>query len=610
MDEPGGNVAIAGANFENDGMLEVEDGASLQATAGTVTNTGTIRIERATVTCSGDFVQTSGTLDFGLSSPGGNGQIILSGAATVNGTLAAHLEEGYTPAPGDVFAIVNCGTNFVVFTNFNLPEPELWATNSKNGILTLSVTTGYELNVSVTFAHAIVAVGSDVTFTATVDQPGEFGFQWLDNGAHLPAATNASLILRGVSKADSGAYSVIVTSPLTNVTSVPVQLTVLAPAAILDPPAPASAHVGGEVTFNVGASGDSPLAYQWFFNGTPITWASGPSLTLSEVGRPQAGAYSVAVSNPAGSVTSAPVALTILTGPACPNAPGGMVAWWRGEGNAYDYAGTNDLTFLEAAYAPGEVGQAFYLNGATSYLTAPANGLAPSGTNDFSIEFWANFAALTPSTPGGDGSIAFIARDEGLGDLNKWLFGLGGGTCISTSTVAGLGPYFLAQAPFNPVTNQWYHLAVTRGGAVFRVYVNGAQVSAETNSLAIPDADAPLTLGEAQGLFMQGLLDEISIYNRALGANELLAIYLAGSAGKCQAEQPLSIGPAGFNSSGQFQFQILGGQLGATIQVQVSSDLTHWANIWQAVNTNGVAAFTDPDTTHNSRRFYRASSNQ
>ena len=390
-------------------------------------------------------------------------------------------------------------------------------------------------------------------------------------------------------------------------------LTVLAPASIVGPPLSASAYVGANVTFTVGASGDLPLAYQWFFNGVPITWASGPSLLLGGVGRPQAGAYFVTVSNSAGSVTSAPVTLTILTGPDCPGGPAGMVAWWRGEGNAYDYTGTNDLTFLGAAYAPGEVGEAFTLNGVSSYLTVPAPGLAPYGTNDFSIEFWADFSALTPSTPGGDGSIVFIGRDEGLGDLNKWLFGFGENTLYLYLNSPVLGPQFIAHAQFNPATNQWYHLAVTRGGPVFRVYVNGAQVSAETNVLAIPAADAPITIGQAQGIFMSGMLDEISIYNRALEANELLAIYQAGSQGKCpggQSGQPLTIGPAGFNSTGQFQFQILGGQSGVTIQVESSSDLAHWSNIWQTISTNGNETFIDSNTTLNLRRFYRADSSQ
>ena len=119
--------------------------------------------------------------------------------------------------------------------------------------------------------------------------------------------------------------------------------------------------------------------------------------------------------------------------------------------------------------------------------------------------------------------------------------------------------------------------------------------SVGTNNLAIPAANAPLTIGQAEGFFMQGLMDEISIYDRALTAGEIASIYEAGAVGKGQAEQLLTIGPAGFNSSGQFQFQILGGQVGATIQVQASSDLAHWTNVWQTVNTNGVAILYRPE---------------
>jgi hypothetical protein len=606
VDQAGGGFNIAGASFENDGLVGVADGAGLQVSAATVVNTGTIQIDRSAVAFSGQFFQTNGTLDFGLVGPDSGGQVVLNGPANVGGTLAAHLEDGYSPSPGDVFSIVSAGTNFVVFTNFNLPGPELWATNSSNGMVSLAVIAGFELEVSVAPTNEIVAAGSSFALVATVNQPGEFGFQWQYNGVGLPGATNASLVLDSVTKAASGDYTVVVTSSIGAVTSAPAAITVLAPAVIVAPPAPAAVHVGGDVVFNVAAAGDPPLSYEWFFNGEPLAWATGPSLALSGVGRPQAGAYSVAVGNLAGSSTSAPVALAILAGPDCPGAPGGMLAWWRGEGNSFDYAGTNDLAFIEAAYAPGEVGQAFALNGFNSYLAGPAQGLAPSGTNDFSIEFWANFAAVAPSTMAGDGSIVFLARDEGLGEHNKWLFGLGGGFLYLYLNGPAAGPQFLAQALFAPATNQWYHLALTRGGAVFRVYVDGFQVSAETNNVSIPVADAPLTIGQAQGLFMPGLLDEISIYNRALAPGEIEGIFAAGSFGKCGVSAPLAIGTAGFNATGHFQVQILGGQAGASVHVQSSSNLRTWADAGTVVLTGSPVIFTDPAAKAKQPTFYRA----
>jgi hypothetical protein len=97
------------------------------------------------------------------------------------------------------------------------------------------------------------------------------------------------------------------------------------------------------------------------------------------------------------------------------------------------------------------------------------------------------------------------------------------------------GPIWLVQAPFTPALNQWYHLAVTRNATLnlYTIYVNGVPVGSQTNTRFIHKPNAPLTIGEAEGLgYMNGLLDEVSIYNRVLLANEIQAIYNAGSSGK------------------------------------------------------------------------------
>jgi hypothetical protein len=333
---------------------------------------------------------------------------------------------------------------------------------------------------------------------------------------------------------------------------------------------------------------------------------------FNDVTRAQAGSYVVVVTNLVGAVTSTPpTVLTVVTPPVCPGAPSGMVAWWRGNGDTSDYAGTNDAVFEgTAAYGPGEVGEAFSFDGSSSFLQVPDSPLWDFGTNDFSFEFWANFSQVLPSLVVGDGSIGLLAHDEESGTRNKWMFGLGGGELYLYINGSETGPKFLVEAPFAPQTNQWYHLGLTRASGVLRLYVDGAQVSTATNSLAIPAANVPLTIGQAEGFFMQGLMDEISVYDRALTTAEVAGIYQAGALGKCQAGQALSIGQAGFNATGHFQFQILGAQAGAAIEVQASSDLANWANIWQTVHSNGVESFTDPDATLNPRRFYRVTSNQ
>ena len=65
-----------------------------------------------------------------------------------------------------------------------------------------------------------------------------------------------------------------------------------------------TATLGESVTLAVEALGGQPLSYYWFFNGSPISGASGESLNLPSVQYGQAGTYSVIVSNVFGTVTN------------------------------------------------------------------------------------------------------------------------------------------------------------------------------------------------------------------------------------------------------------------------------------------------------------------
>jgi Concanavalin A-like lectin/glucanases superfamily len=303
-------------------------------------------------------------------------------------------------------------------------------------------------------------------------------------------------------------------------------------------------------------------------------------------------------------VTSAAAQLTVVPEP-CPGAPSGMVASWRGEGNTGDYAGTNDAMFEGVVgYGPGEVGQAFLFDGATSYLQVPNNPLWAFGNNDFTIEFWANLSQIDSSVAGGDGSAVFVGHDEGAG-RNKWLFGFGGGQLYFYVYSTNQGPHFFAPAAVNLAANQWYHLGLTKADAVFQLYVNGSLVSAETNSLAVPGANAPLTLGQAQGLFLNGLLDEVSLYNRGLEAGEILSIYQAGSLGKCAAPPPPISLEALANSKGTLTLRMQGGQMGATLSVEATQDFKQWTNIGQVVKSQDTEIFNDPAPALARERYYR-----
>src|SRR5205823_2630512 len=111
-----------------------------------------------------------------------------------------------------------------------------------------------------------------------------------------------------------------------------------------------------------------------------------------------AGSYSVTVSNAYGQVASSNALLVVVTPPSCVGPPAGLIAWWPANGTANDIVGTNNGTLQGGTlFATGEVNQAFSLNGSGRYVSVPDSPLWAFGTNDFSIELWANFASVTGS---------------------------------------------------------------------------------------------------------------------------------------------------------------------------------------------------------------------
>jgi hypothetical protein len=69
-------------------------------------------------------------------------------------------------------------------------------------------------------------------------------------------------------------------------------------------------NAGASTSFSVGATGPSPLSYQWRRNGQPIVGATNQWLDLSTVGAGNAGAYDVVVTT-AGGMTTTSLAATL-----------------------------------------------------------------------------------------------------------------------------------------------------------------------------------------------------------------------------------------------------------------------------------------------------------
>lgn len=339
------------------------------------------------------------------------------------------------------------------------------------------------------------------------------------------------------------------------------------PPVILTQPQSQTVELGNWVNFTAVLSGTPPLSCQWLLDGTNIPGATTATLTITNVQLTQAGTYSLQVTNTIGVTNSSGAVLVVKPSP-CLTCPAGAVGWWPGEGASSDQAGTNNGTLQNGAtYGPGKVGLAFMLNGASQYVQMPYNPQWAFGSNSFTIDLWASFANA-------DGSRALLSSDQAYGAYNKWIFWLNGGLQLHINGANGTA--WIGTAPFIPALNRWYHLAITRETSTYIFYINGSPVSTNYDSVSIPDSHSPLMIGQAEGdAFFNGMLDEVSIYNRALSGTDIAGIYSAGSAGKC----------AGPLITDQPQSQV--GNLGQTVAFTVSAAGTAALSYqWQRNGTN------------------------
>jgi hypothetical protein len=241
----------------------------------------------------------------------------------------------------------------------------------------------------------------------------------------------------------------------------------------------------------------------------------------------------------------------------CLAPPSGMVAWWPGDGNANEIvSGRNGSIIGSAGFAPGMVADAFSFDG-NGWIEVADDPIWTLGTEDFTIDLWVRFNTLGGRDP-------FIAHDNTSGEQNKWIFWYDGLGHDKQPGVPALRfhinsphpapvpfPHDTVVAPWSPVLGRWYHVAVTRSGITYVLYIDGAQVATDTSTFSIPDPTATLTIGRAEGFRLNGLVDEVEIFERALSASEIQALFAAGSAGKCKNELlvTIDIKPGSFPNS-------------------------------------------------------------
>ena len=199
----------------------------------------------------------------------------------------------------------------------------------------------------------------------------------------------------------------------------------------------------------------------------------------------------------------------------------GLVMWLKmdeGSGNiAYDSSGNgNDGIIYNAVWVNGKIGKALEFNGANSYVEVPYLRYREPFYG-FTFTAWVNYLADT-----GEIQQVFEAHTSGWeifveGDFPQLIFLI----TDNTGTRHYISTYLSS-------LNTWYHVAATYDGTFQKLYVNGQEVASSSWSSIFSISSLGLTLGkdyEANIQYLRGILDDVKIYNRALSAEEIKAIF-------------------------------------------------------------------------------------
>jgi len=215
--------------------------------------------------------------------------------------------------------------------------------------------------------------------------------------------------------------------------------------------------------------------------------------------------------------------------------PSGLVGYWKfneGSGTtAHDSSVNNNTGTLNGpSWVDGKYGKALGFDGIDDYVSIPT--LYSSSPDSLTVTAWIR-------SPLNQSGYIFYHGDNGE-------FLLHNGERLRDGPVSGRYPdlasfsvkiqgtwYDVYSSPLTP--NTWHHIAgVWIKGVSLKIYVDGVLAGENT---AIPDShlyDPGSSYGPSIGVykrgtepdtFFEGLIDEVMVYNRALSAEEVKALY-------------------------------------------------------------------------------------
>ncbi|MEK6702335.1 MAG: LamG-like jellyroll fold domain-containing protein, partial [Planctomycetota bacterium] len=204
----------------------------------------------------------------------------------------------------------------------------------------------------------------------------------------------------------------------------------------------------------------------------------------------------------------------------------GLIGYWKGDHNALDSSPVgNHGTFGGSYVDGGPFGHASFNLSNTQVRIPHHPAYAFQQSTGWTVGIWFNNNGM-PVNPGTE---VFLGQDNGSGYRPKWFIDYGYSVYHPTNSfLLHLNDYnqeriFLESDPVVPFPTGWNQLTVVidNGAGVVSFYLNASPIGTAGLSNYVLQTQAQLVFGFAEsGLGYYGLLNNVTIYNRALSAQE------------------------------------------------------------------------------------------
>lgn len=213
-----------------------------------------------------------------------------------------------------------------------------------------------------------------------------------------------------------------------------------------------------------------------------------------------------------------------------------LVGWWKldvGAGtSAADESGNGYTGTLTggAGWSDGKIGNAVSLDGTDDYVEVNSARASIQSAASLSASFWIRPTVTFDSSHTTNDMMFSLADAPSTNDFTFKLAESDGALDFRHIDSAGLGFDLSPASPVSWLGGRWYHIVGTFDSTAKKVYVNGAQgATIGTNLTRGTTLSTQLNIGRHfNGQYFAGSIDDVRIYDHALTADEVRALYTGG----------------------------------------------------------------------------------